>query len=213
MYAVGVYEMREGTLRALEENCETITSTSALLEATFSPIYELYGKLQRKEMPEYAIRDHFESIRQELLDECWFLDEDYDWAKFASGEMPEAAIEGDMAEGWSLFLDSYAGVNGYQPGDENNPFQIIDRSKASFVAIYFFFETGYLFVLRSPHIVGGTILPGVAVPEELEHAVIADPLRPNGGVPTCALPIHLADDANHYNDESEREEEREEEEE
>lgn len=198
MYAVGVYDMRGGTLCALEENYETITSNSAYLEALFTPLYELHGKLSRKEVPDHVVHDQFEQIRDYLFNETWYLEGDYGWEQFARGDMPEIAVESDE-QGWVIYLDDYTGVDGYQEGDENDPFQVINRSKATFIAVFFYHEFGYLYVLRSPHVVGGTILDQVHKPAEIADRVMADPLRPGGGVPTYALPLKASEDANQYN--------------
>ena len=207
MYAVGVYDMRESLLWALENAFPSVHSTTVQLESIFIPLYALYEQFSAGNLPLYVAMEKFEQVVADIRESTWYLDDGYSWEAFALGEMPESAIENqEMLEGWTLFLSSYAGLeDGYQDGDEDDPMRMVERSKADFAAIYYFYDHGYLYVLRSHVVVGGTVvlgeIPGSWVPEDLQGTVLSDPMRPDGGVPTYALPSDTWDGVVAYNEE------------
>lgn len=180
---------------ALHETCTGITSEQVVVESLVSPLYHLYGDYTGGKVPYYIAREQFEQALATLYEDTWYADEGYCWDDFLKGEMPEFASESDeIAGGWQLFLDDLSGLGDYEEGDEVNPMQMVRRSTATFIALYYWHYDGYLYVLRSDTVVGGTQLPTDDFgTDDMEGLTVADPLRPNGGVPTYALSADILD--------------------
>lgn len=198
MFAVGVYEMSEALLTSLDETYYPLRSEDVLVDGWLTPFVELRNRLREGEILEYAARDRFEQLVQALHEEAW-LDSDYTWQEFLDDVLPEFGVDLEPT-GWHMWVDTWEGMEGHQDGDEVHPFNLIARSKATFIAVYYWYQSGHLFVIRSPRVVGGTPV-SVGVPEQLARHSVADPRRGEGGVPTYAVPLDVIDGVVAYEEE------------
>lgn len=200
MYATGVYGMNEPLLMALHESYQSLTSEQVVVESLVAPLYYLYGDYVQGKVPYYIAREQFEQMLAILQEEFWYVEEGYGWDAFLQGDLPDFGSEVDgVAAGWQLFTDSLDGMGDYEEGDEVNPMQLVRRSTATFIALYYWHYDGYLYILRSSNVVGGTQLPKTEFgTEDMEDLPLADPLRPNGGVPTYALDSDIIEAAYAY---------------